>query len=451
MFEDDTIAAIATAPGPAGVSIIRISGIDAFRIASRVCGASPAFESGPIAARYSRFRYPETGNAIDDGVVLFFKGPHSYTGEDVVELQGHGGRLPSSRLLAAAIAAGARMAEPGEFTRRAFLNGKLDLTRAEAVMDFVSAASDRAAIAAREQLDGRLSNSINTLFDDIVSVEADVERLLDFDEGDVPADFPREAAQRCRVISDSLSRLVSTWRTASYLREGALVVISGPPNVGKSSLLNAILGRDRAIVSPVAGTTRDSIEEPLVISGIPVRLVDTAGLRRSGDAIEAEGVSRAEDLISRADLVIEVSDASNPEGKSPDGDNASNPAIRVLNKMDIANLPATLGAKQLQGVVCVSAKTGTGIPELLDEIARHLDAEPGESAGPGVSERHRACLEEARTAMLDAAAALDLGDEGLVIAAEKLAAAADSVGRVTGRVWSEELLDTIFGRFCIGK
>lgn len=442
MSGDDTIAAIATAPGPAGISIVRISGPLAFDAARKICGIDPGGKR--LEARYATFSNPATGEKTDDGIVLFFKSPNSYTGEDVAELQGHGGRLPASRLLCAALAAGARMAEPGEFTRRAFLNGKIDLARAEAVMDFIGAASDRAAAAAREQLDGRLSGEVNALFDAIVAIEADVEHLLDFDEGEIPPDFNLAAARRCRETMNAAARLLASWRQGRFLREGALVVICGKPNVGKSSLLNAILGRNRAIVSPIAGTTRDSIEEPVVISGIPVRLVDTAGLRAAGDVIEAEGVSRAEELVSRADVVVEVADATDPAATF--SASAAN-RIKVFNKADLGEG----GALREEDALLLSAKTGDGVETLLAEIAGHLDDSGGENAAPGVSERHRECLAETRQALEEAAQALELGDEGLVVAAEKLAQAAQATGRVTGRVWSDELLDVVFGKFCVGK
>ena len=441
---ESPIAAIATAPGPAGVSVVRISGDGAFAVAAKIVGRTDAPERAAVhpAAAYARFRDCATGVCVDDGIALFFKGPRSYTGEDVVELQGHGGRLPAARLLAAAVAAGARPAEPGEFTRRAFLNGKIDLARAEAVMDFVGASSERAAAAAREQLDGRLSTEVDALFDAVVAIEADVEHLLDFDEGEVPASFAADAAARCAAARGEARRLVSTWRAGTLLRDGAVVVICGRPNAGKSSLLNAILGRARAIVSPVAGTTRDTIEEQTVISGFPVRLIDTAGLRAADDAVEAEGVRRAEESINHADVVVEILDATDPSAapQCPRGDR-----ILAVNKTDIAAPPAGCGA------LPISAKTGAGVDALVGEIAARLDALAGECAGPGVSERHRACLEEAASALADAEQRLAEGDEGLVAAAAALARAAQSVGGVTGRVWSDELLDAVFGKFCIGK
>ena len=438
----DTIAAIATAPGPAGVSIVRISGPDAHSIGERVSRTTP--DAGKLTAHYAFFRHPETDDVVDDGIILFFRAPNSYTGEDVVELQGHGGRLPSSRLLEIAILAGARPAEPGEFTRRAFLNGRIDLARAEAVMDFIGASSERAASSAREQLDGRLSKGIDSIFDAIVSVEADVEHLLDFDENEIPLDFEEKAVERCRDILSLIDKMLAGWRTGAFLREGALVVICGLPNAGKSSLLNALLGRNRAIVSPVAGTTRDSIEESLIIRGIPVRLVDTAGLRDTKDGIEAEGVSRAEELVSRADLVVEVVDASLGDMS---GFKTAKDRITVFNKVDLLKDDF----KNALDGICISAKNGDGLDIVLDEIANRLDDGADDGGQEGVSARHRSCLLEAKEAAENAVVALATGGEGLVVAANYLALAAQAVGRVTGRIWSEELLDVVFGKFCVGK
>ncbi len=535
----DTIAAIATAPGPAGVSIVRISGDDAFCVAAKCVVSSefgvrssesqdrseigdrsseyseismsvndgqknnsellpPNSELGgkrnSLSATYARFRNPKSGEIIDDGIVLCFKAPHSYTGENVVELQGHGGRLPSSRLLRAALAAGARMAEPGEFTRRAFLNGKLDLAKAEAVMDLIGASSERAASSAAEQLSGRLSSGINFLFDEMISLLADVEHLLDFDEGEIPNTFALEATHRTRAIKDKLAAYISTWRIGTYLREGALLVLCGKPNAGKSSLLNALLGRERAIVSPVAGTTRDTIEETLIVQGIPVRIVDTAGLRETDDGIEAEGTRRAEELIAKADIIVEVVSIEDGE-RTINPSSVASPLIVAYNKCDLDESTeygvrssesqdrSEIGVRsselffcpsltdveisdnselrapnselnkdsELENTVFISAKTGDGIDNLLTLIAKLLDDTPQEEALQSVSERHRGCLEGACHAIVAAEEALCLGDEGLVIAAEKLSVASEAVGTITGRVWNEELLDTVFGKFCVGK
>lgn len=446
----DTIAAISTAQGPAGISIVRVSGPQAFDIALRIAGVVPSAPG--LEARFARFRDASTGQAVDEGIVLLFKSPRSYTGEDVVEFQGHGGRIPSARLLSLAIGAGARLAEPGEFTRRAFTNGKIDLARAEATMDFIGASSMRAAAAAHDQLSGTLSKSIDAIYTSTVSVAADVGHLLDFDEYDAVPSFRDDAAERCRGILPAIDALLSSWRLGAWLREGAKVVLCGKPNVGKSSLMNALLGRDRAIVSPVAGTTRDTIEEHFEAGGIPVRLIDTAGLRDGADSVEAAGIARAEEIIASADIAIEVIDASGHSPASEARHAASAGRIPVLNKSDIAPREAIDGClKACPGAVPVSAATGDGLSGLVAAIRARLDSQPGENADIAISERHRLALERARRHIADATNALLEGDSGLVPAASLLDMAANDIGAITGRVWSEDLLDSIFSRFCVGK
>ena len=452
MTFNDTIVALATAPGRAGVAIVRVSGPGAWAIGAKIAGLPAAPRSLAGTFRHVRFR-ARGGEVADDGVILFFAAPRSYTGEDVVELQCHGGGIPSRLLLEAAVAAGARPAEPGEFTKRAFLNGKIDLAQAEAVMDLVAARTDRAAAAARAQMDGRLSNDVNAAFDALLDVHASIEHLLDFDEDEIPATFCADAAESLRALEERLRRLVSNWHAGHLLREGALAVISGLPNAGKSSLLNALLGRDRAIVSAIPGTTRDSIEESFDVDGIPVRLVDTAGLRaEASDAIEAEGVARSEALIRDADLHLRVVDASVPLPADEARAIAALPPDRtivVLNKADLArgieNVPFSIPQ------VSLSAKTGENLGELTRRMAELLASDEAAASAPEISERHRREIERAREAVGAAREWLAQCGEGLVLAAQRLAEGAEALGRVTGRVWSEELLDTVFGKFCVGK
>lgn len=449
-MDGDTIAAISTAVGPGGISVVRVSGPDSFAIAEMVAGIRPPDCASFPFARFAHFRNPVEGVAADNGILIFFKAPRSYTGEDVVEFQGHGGRMPSSLVLAAVLAAGARQADPGEFTRRAFLNGKIDLARAEAVMDFIGAASVRAAAAAREQLEGALSAKVGAIYEAIVSVAADVEHLLDFEEGEIGDSFLHDALARCRAALSETDALLTTWRTGTMLREGALVVICGKPNAGKSSLLNALLGRDRAIVSPVAGTTRDAIEEPFQVEGVPVRLVDTAGLRSGAGEIEAEGIARAEALVERAAVAVEVIDATVQNWREDAAAALDKGRVAALNKIDAATPAAAIDAAGI-GAVAISAKTGAGLDSLLGAIAARLDLLPGGEGEVAVSERHRRCLAEARGQLVEAVASLECGGDGLVPAASSLATAARALGEITGRVWSGDLLDSIFSRFCVGK
>ncbi len=466
MASDDTVVALATAPGRAGIAVVRVSGPDAWAIGTKIAGLTSAPRSLAGTFRHVRFR-THGGETADDGVILFFAAPHSYTGEDVVELQCHGGGIPSRLLLEAATAAGARPAEPGEFTKRAFLNGKTDLARAEAVMDLVAARTERAAAAARAQMDGHLSDAVNAAFDTLVDVQASVEHLLDFDEDEIPSSFCEDSARALLELEERLAHLASNWHAGHLLREGALAVISGLPNAGKSSLLNALLGRNRAIVSDIPGTTRDSIEESFDVDGIPVRLVDTAGLRTgAADAIEAEGVARSEALIRDADLHIRVVDASVPLPPEEAHAIAALPPDRtivVLNKSDLVQGMGNgewgtgngeRGAEYLPSPICsclVSARTGANLGELTRRMAELLSSDEAAASAPEISERHRREIETAGNAVAAARECLAQGGEGLVLAAQRLAEGAEALGRVTGRVWSEELLDAIFGKFCVGK
>ena len=440
---NETIAAIATAPGRGGVAVVRISGPDAFRVAAAVCGRR--VESAQAGRFFhSTFRDPACGSPLDDGLLLVFAAPRSYTGEDVVELQGHGGSVAPRRVLEACLAAGARLACRGEFTERAFLNGRLDLGAAEAVIDLVDAKTARAADDAVARLAGAASRPFERMYADAIDLSSRVEHALDFSEDELPPGFDAALAAGVDALSSRVEAKLSTAREGRILREGALVVLAGPPNAGKSSLLNALLGADRAIVSATAGTTRDAIEDWAEIGGWPVRLVDTAGLRATGDAVEAEGVARAEDLIARADLVLRLSPAdAEPSAAGAAGDSPRE--IRVCSKCD-------LGAMSPSGARRVSARTGEGLDALRGDIANRLAklaARRDEETGADVTTRQRACLLDAQGALARARSALDLPD--LVLAANELRAAAEAIGRVLGKVYSDDLLDALFSRFCVGK
>ena len=440
---NETIAAIATAPGRGGVAVVRISGPDAFRVAAAVCGRR--VESAQAGRFFhSTFRDPACGSPLDDGLLLVFAAPRSYTGEDVVELQGHGGSVAPRRVLEACLAAGARLARRGEFTERAFLNGRLDLGAAEAVIDLVDAKTARAADDAVARLAGAASRPFERMYADAIDLSSRVEHALDFSEDELPPGFDAALAAGVDALSSRVEAKLSTAREGRILREGALVVLAGPPNAGKSSLLNALLGADRAIVSATAGTTRDAIEDWAEIGGWPVRLVDTAGLRATGDAVEAEGVARAEDLIARADLVLRLSPVdAEPSAAGAAGDSPRE--IRVCSKCD-------LGAMSPSGARRVSSRTGEGLDALRGDIANRLAklaARRDEETGADVTTRQRACLLDAQGALARARSALDLPD--LVLTANELRAAAEAIGRVLGKVYSDDLLDALFSRFCVGK
>jgi tRNA modification GTPase len=339
MSGNDTIAALATAPGEAGIAIVRISGPETYAIADAIFRGrgEPPSRRKPFTFAHGRIVDAE-GHSMDDALMLFMRGPRSYTGEDQVEVHGHGGSISSRRILRRVIEAGARLAEPGEFTRRAFLNGRMDLVQAEAVLDLIKARSERAAKAAVDQLKGTISSSLSSIYDDTIALNADLEATMDFPEDELPEAVMEEILGRLEVVRRRTSALLETWSEGRMLREGALVVIAGQPNVGKSTLMNALLGQSRAIVSDTPGTTRDTIEEGYVLNGIPLRLVDTAGLRDTACDIEREGIRRSRDHLQKADLTIYLLDAT--QGVTPeDEDNLKklDPAktLVVWNKMDL--------------------------------------------------------------------------------------------------------------------
>jgi tRNA modification GTPase len=396
------------------------------------------------------------GAYLDECLALFMRAPRSFTGEDVVELQGHGGVLPVRRVLRAVLDAGARQAEPGEFTRRAFLNGRLDLVQAEAVLDLVRAKSDRAATAAYEQLEGRLSLEFDAVYRDLLATAADLEAALDFPEEEVPDAVPAELRGRLGDVRTRIGTLLDTSEEGHALREGALVVISGRPNVGKSTLLNGLLGRDRAIVSRTPGTTRDFIEEGIVLDGIPLRLVDTAGLRETACDLEQEGIRRAENMSQNADMQVFMIDCSRP--LHPD-DRARADALDpergliVLNKSDLGSrVPGT--AFPGHESVTTSLVHPSGLRKVRHAIGGRLAANLHLSARPhaAISERHRRCLLAAVRDVEDAARQLALPSGAQEeLAASSLRSALEQLGHLTGKTYEEELLDHIFARFCIGK
>jgi tRNA modification GTPase len=432
----DTIAAIATPPGRGGIGVVRISGPKVPEISSLVVGSLPA----PREARFARFRNAR-GEEIDEGLALYFPAPHSYTGEAVLELQGHGGPVVMQTLLRACLDAGARLAEPGEYTRRAFLNGRLDLAQAEAVADLIEASSEQAARAALRSLSGEFSAAVQALASRLVELRALTEAMLDFPEEEVDVVHRTDAASRLGNVGKALDEVLARSREGSLLRSGIHVVLAGRPNVGKSSLLNRLAGEERAIVTPIAGTTRDALREPIQIEGVPLTLVDTAGLRESADEVERLGVERTRRELALADLVLVVEDAgAAPRSLPPIATQAER--ILVYNKLDLAPRFA-----RPQGALAVSAKTGQGLEELRSAI---LAAAGWSATGESVflaRERHLRALEKAR-AHLDAARR-EL--ERWEVFAEELRLAHTALGTITGEFTSDDLLGEIFGRFCIGK
>jgi len=460
MNSADTIAAIATGPGEAGISIVRVSGSLALSIADSVFRCTQPVPSERPANSFVH-GYVQSANGssveqgdVDEAVLLIYRAPHSYTREDVIELQGHGGATSARRLLRAVLNAGARLAEPGEFTRRAFLSGRIDLLQAEAVMDLIRARSDRAAAVAVEQLEGALSESFTNIYDNLLELAGDMEATLDFGEDELPAATISDLKQRLSEVNQSLMNLLGSWDEGHLLREGAVVVISGCPNVGKSTLLNALLGAERAIVTHVAGTTRDTLEEQLVLEGIPVRLVDTAGLRDADCDIEQEGIRRAHDQLARADVNIWVVDGSGNLSDEERAHIAARDAQRcivVINKSDLGQSVTPADFDELTTVVC-GARDGDGLNELRKAIISKLGVVETATPHAAISERHRIIVHQVLNTMNEAASLLSPGREDLtVMVAGLLRSALESLGEVTGRNYHNELLDNVFGKFCVGK
>ena len=444
------IAAIATAPGRGGIGVVRISGSDLAPLAQALFGKTLQ----PRHAHYLAFR-DAGGEVLDEGIVLFFAGPHSYTGEDVLELQGHGGPAVLRRVLARCLQAGApwgmRLAEPGEFTRRAFLNDRMDLAQAEAVADLIDASSEAAARGAMASLSGEFSRRVGELDARIVHLRMLVEATLDFPEEEIDFLEKYQARGTLDALVQDLDALIAQARQGVILREGLHVVLAGEPNVGKSSLLNALAGDDVAIVTPIAGTTRDKVVQRIHIDGVPLHVVDTAGLRETSDAVESIGIARTWQEIERADVVLLLQDALQPSG-TLDAEVAARkparaPVLAVHNKIDL--LPD--GAWVPEGVLGVSAREGTGLDALRRELLRIAGWNPGGESPWLARERHVMALEEARAHLGEAAAHAAQDDRVLDLFAEELRLAHEALCGITGVFTSDDLLGEIFGRFCIGK
>ena len=432
----DTIAAIATPAGRGGIGIVRVSGPGVPAIAAAVLGKLPQ----PRLATFGSFR-DRQGETIDEGLALYFPAPHSYTGEAVLELQGHGGPVVLQALLSACLDAGARVAEPGEFTRRAFLDGKLDLAQAEAVADLIDAASREAARSALRSLSGEFSAAIGALQARLVELRALTEAMLDFPEEEVDALHREDAAARLAETRHALGEVLAKSRQGSLLRGGIQVVLAGRPNVGKSSLLNRLAGEERAIVTPIPGTTRDALREPILIEGVPVVVVDTAGLRESRDEIERLGMQRTRHELERADLVIAVFEASRGRDVLHDLP-AARARIDVYNKIDLAPEFAPPA-----DAVAVSALTGAGLETLRQRILQAAGWSTGGEPVFLARERHLRALDRA-SAHLAAAAGETRRWEFF---AEELRLAHAALGTITGEFSADDLLGEIFKRFCIGK
>lgn len=439
----DIIAAIATPAGRGGIGVVRVSGPDLSDFAKRLLGRE-------LPARRAVYvRFPDaSGESIDAGIALRFSGPHSYTGEDVVELQGHGSPVVLAALLERCVACGARVAEPGEFTRRAFLNDRLDLVQAESVADLIEASSRAAARSAMRSLAGAFSVRLERLTRQVTDLRVLIEACLDFPEEEIDAATQALVDDGLRRVSGEIAGTRAAAGNGRLLTEGIQVALAGRPNVGKSSLLNRWVGEDLAIVTPVPGTTRDTVSGTIAIRGVPVRLVDTAGLRDTDDPVERIGVERSLAAVGRADVVLVVRDASRPD-ETPEllPETAGEGAIRLLvwNKIDLVGWPA--GARGSNREICVSAQSGAGMEALEAAVLEGVGWDPGEGGEFSARARHLEALGIAAHAV--ERASLVRGSMELV--AEELRIVQEAVGRITGEVTADDLLGEIFSRFCIGK
>src|SRR6202030_1021646 len=447
MTVSDTIAAISTPPGEGAIALVRVSGVNAAQIADKIFRGKEEPSRFASHVQHLGEIVGAENQLIDQVVLSIHRAPASYTGEDLVEISCHGGTLVSAKVLEACLRAGARAARPGEFTERAFLNGKMDLTQAEAVIDLIRAKTDLALRSATEQLEGRLGEKIRQLRDELISLIAHIEALIDFPEEGIAPDEDERLSARLDSIRNEMSILLATADQGLILREGVRVVIYGAPNAGKSSLLNRLLGYERVIVSETHGTTRDTIEESVNLRGVPIRLLDTAGLRRSISRLERGGIARTGKSLQTGDLLLHIADRNARKPPHFENRTRNGNEIVVLNKSDLSEHGDW---KNFDGLR-ISCATGEGLSELENEmLTRIMKENLRPESAVAINARHRECLrrardacDRARTAMKEALApeyvSVDLND------------ALRAVGEVIGAVDVEQILDSVFTQFCIGK
>ena len=456
----DTIAAIATPIGEGGVTIIRFSGTDSLSVALKLF-YTPSGKSikklSPNKAHFGSIYEPTTRKCVDEVVLTWFKNPKSYTGEDVVEISAHGGTFVSSRILGLVLDHGARLAEPGEFTRRACMNGRIDLSQAEAVADLISAASDKALQAAIMQLKGRLSKKITKLYDRLLFVLGQVEATIDFPEEGLDFQKREASISELKQVHEEISDLISTYKQGKISREGASVALLGKPNVGKSSLLNALLQEDRAIVTPHPGTTRDTLEEKVRIKDTHINIIDSAGLRKHPEIIEQEGIRRTRSAIENADLTLVIFDRSKPLDENDDlicKEVHDKSTLIIINKCDLREQWSVENLKEkikTDTLVFVSAKEQSGLDSLIDAIYNCvINTEKSGEAVFISRERHRLNLVQASSSLEKTLISLEnqLSEEFVAI---DLGIAMNHLATILGKVVEDELLDQIFNSFCIGK
>ncbi len=441
----DSIAAIATAAGRGGIGVVRVSGRELESLVTAILGEAPA----PRCATYASFLDAQ-GQTLDQGIALFFPAPHSYTGEDVLELQGHGGTAVLQLVLQRCLELGARLAQPGEFTQRAFLNGKLDLAQAESVADLIDATTSQAARSAMRSLQGEFSQAIRHLVDGLIRLRMLVEAMLDFPEEEIDSTDVAQREEQLGKLCSELEIILSLAQQGSLLREGAHIVLAGQPNVGKSSLLNRLSGEEVALVSEIPGTTRDVIRQAIQIGGVPLHIIDTAGLRDSQDAIEQMGIARTRSTLQKADAIMVLLDAScgmsEDDRKILDELPRDIPRLHVFNKIDLVNQAARVEEHGGECHIYLSAKTGAGLDLLRDKLLALIGWH--QEAGVFMArERHVRALLAARDCLQRAVGETSRAE----IFAEDLRLAQEYLSAITGEFTADDLLGEIFSRFCIGK
>jgi len=444
----ETIAAIATAPGTGGVGIVRVSGALVTEITKGIAGKLP----NPRFATFANFKNSRN-EIIDSGLILYFPAPHSFTGEDVLELQGHGGTVVMDMLLKRVLELGARMARPGEFSERAFLNDKIDLAQAEAIADLIESSTEKAVRAAQNSLQGMFSSRVHELVDDLIKLRMYVEAAIDFPEEEIDFLSDKRVSTHLQEITYKSNRLFEIAQQGSLLREGMKVVIAGAPNAGKSSLLNALAGRETAIVTDIAGTTRDVLREQIQLDGMPLHVIDTAGLRETGDIIEKEGIRRAWDEIKQCDQVLLVTESSIPnrdlETHFLEQLPENTKVIIIRNKIDISGHKPEIKQGTINEV-WLSVKTGAGIDLLKGYLKESMGFHATEAGIFSARRRHLDALERARECIKKGTHQLEHGKAGELLA-EELRQAQQALSEITGEFTSDDLLGEIFSSFCIGK